>query len=268
MRISLRKFWDEWAMEMTDFVWRCIRRALFSKTWLAVMSALTIPASVIVPWLIYTHPDWSTAYQIWFNVICFSLIPIGAAVVIIAIRLVVSPFLIYRDLKKSHETAISLLRTKHATELASVNSVLQKQLEKEHARETERGKAVRECFERAAALLKKPTEYQYGREFQGFFKAEPYKLESNKEIVQLCDLLVKAGHKHPFKKIKSHVLESEWLEFLYWGHVHHRLRFAMNPFDYLKGAYEWNHKIKGRPDTQLGLQDAILAELEGTKLLS
>src|SRR5262249_44488061 len=46
------------------------------------------------------------------------------------------------------------------------------QLQKAKVRETEREKAVRECFERAAVLLKKPTEYQYGREFQEFFKAE------------------------------------------------------------------------------------------------
>ncbi|PYL07248.1 MAG: hypothetical protein DME33_11105 [Verrucomicrobia bacterium] len=128
----------------------------------------------------------------------------------------------------------------------------------------ERERAVNECFERAAQLLKKPTVYQHGREFQGFFKAEPYKMESNEEVIKLCNLLMKAGHKHPFERIKSHVLESEMLDFLRWGNVHHELNFGKNPFHYLKGAYEWNHKVKGRPDKQLGLQEAILAELENT----
>ena len=73
---------------------------------------------------------------------------------------------------------------------------------------------------------------------------------------------MKAGHKHPFEQIKSHVLESEMLDFLKWGNVHCELHFGKYPFHYLKGAYKWNHKVKGRPDKQLGLQEACLAELD------
>jgi hypothetical protein len=124
--------------------------------------------------------------------------------------------------------------------------------------QSEPKKAVRDCFERAAQFLKSPRKHFF--EFPDFFQAEPYKLESNDDLIQVCNMLVEIGHKHPFRKIKSHVLESEWLDFLKWGKNHPKLHLERET-DHLKGAYEWNHKMKGRPDVPLDLPTSVMENI-------
>lgn len=132
------------------------------------------------------------------------------------------------------------------------------QYQKARARQTERETAVHECFNRAAELLKNGT--HPGLDFCSFFKAEPYKLESNDEVKQVCDLLTEIGFQHPFRRIETHVLQNEWLDFMRWGKNHPELNFK-DGAGYLRGAVKWNHTVKKRTDAPLGLEPSLLAEM-------
>jgi hypothetical protein len=125
--------------------------------------------------------------------------------------------------------------------------------QKAKARETEREKAIRECFNRAAQKLKGVTVEEL---FPGFYKAEPYNLESNDEVIKVCDLLTQHGHTHPFGRIDGHVLKNEWWEFLKWGHAYNKVHFDKG-MQYIAAAREWNNEKKKRPNKAFDLQTDV-----------
>jgi uncharacterized membrane protein YeaQ/YmgE (transglycosylase-associated protein family) len=151
--------------------------------------------------------------------------------------------------------------------LLAVFLAWREQYQKAKARETEREKATRRCFNHAAQLLKTAQLLLRGSArrvivFPSFYQAEPYNLESNDEVIQVCDLLTQIGHARPFDGIDGHVLKNEWWDFLQWGHTHPTLHFEKG-MAYISGAREWNQKVKGRPRKTFDLQTEVLAEMGG-----
>ena len=101
----------------------------------------------------------------------------------------------------------------------------------------ERAKAVQGCFERSAAILKQ--HHSVLLPFHALSRAEGHKLESNKEVANVCDLIQEAGYDHPFEGISpGYVPEKDWLPFL--KYVKHAPK--INPEegkDYLDAADRW-----------------------------
>src|SRR5258707_9026695 len=77
----------------------------------------------------------------------------------------------------------------------------------------EPAKAVHGCFERSAAILKQ--HHSVLLPFHALWRAEGHRLESNKEVAEVCDLIQEAGYDHPFEGISpGYVPEQDWLPFL------------------------------------------------------
>lgn len=116
---SMHSRWIEF-LGFVEFFGLCAIRALFPSRWLGVMSGVVLLAGLMVPLAIYTHQDWPLAYQAWFSVLWLCYIPIGVAAMFIALRLLISPFLIYRESKLRHAQAVSDLNAKCQADLAAV----------------------------------------------------------------------------------------------------------------------------------------------------
>lgn len=100
-----------------------------------------------------------------------------------------------------------------------------------------RAKAVQDCFERSAAILKQ--HHSILLSFHALSRAEGHRLESHKEVADVCDLIRAAGYDHPFEGISpGYVAEGDWLPFL--KYVRHAPN--INPEegrDYLDAADRW-----------------------------
>jgi len=103
---------------------------------------------------------------------------------------------------------------------------------------------ARECLIRAAALLKDKKDGVV-MNFHGLYRARAYDLESNQDLMWVCDKLVEHGYSHPFEGLNECVLQIEWLDFMKWGHLHAKWDFGRGG-GYLQAAPEWSNK-KGRP---------------------
>jgi hypothetical protein len=105
------------------------------------------------------------------------------------------------------------------------------------AKKEERAKAIQGCFERSAAILKQ--HHSVLLSFHALSRAEGHRLESNKEVADVCHLIQEAGYDHPFEGISpGYVPEKDWLPFL--KHVKHAPN--INPEqgkDYLDAAERW-----------------------------
>jgi hypothetical protein len=112
----------------------------------------------------------------------------------------------------------------------------------------ERAKAVHDCFERSAAILKQ--HHSILLPFHALSRAEGHRLESDKEVAEVCDLIQEAGYDHPFEGISpGYVPEKDWLLFL--KYVKHAPN--INPDegkDYIDAANRWrdDHGYPVPPD--------------------
>jgi hypothetical protein len=112
----------------------------------------------------------------------------------------------------------------------------------------ERAKAVQGCFERSAAILKDHPSVLLS--FHALSRAEGYRLESNEEVAEVCNLIRGAGYDHPFEGISpEYVPEKDWLSFL--KYVKHAPN--INPEggkDYIEAADRWrqDHGYPVPPD--------------------
>jgi hypothetical protein len=121
------------------------------------------------------------------------MVPLVAGASVFLVRWFVSAYPIYMQIRKELDTLTD-------------------------AKKEERAKAVQGCFERSAAMLK-----QHGSvllSFHALSRAAGHRLESNEEVVEVCDLIYEAGYDHPFEGISpGYVPEKDWLSFL--KHVKH-----------------------------------------------
>jgi len=163
--------------------------------------------------LLWFHPQWFHDHiSDRVNALALVLAPVLAGASVFLVRWFVSPYPIYMQIRKELDTLAD-------------------------AKKEERAKAVQGCFERSAALLK-----QHGSvllSFHTLSRAEGHRLESNEEVVEVCDLLYEAGYDHPFEGISpGYVPEKDWLSFL--KHVKHAPN--INPEkgkDYIDAADRW-----------------------------
>jgi hypothetical protein len=110
----------KWFIGMLSFTWHCVRYGLFHKGWYVVMNAVTLPAGMILAWLLLKHPDWTSASQSLANFILICLIPIGLAVAFALVRLLVSPYVIYSGLQKEHAKHVSDITENHKRDLGVI----------------------------------------------------------------------------------------------------------------------------------------------------
>ncbi len=166
--------------------------------------------------LIWFFPQWfhdhTSDRMIAFVLI---MVPLLAGVSVFLVRWFVSPYPTYMQLRRELD---ALTDTK----------------------KQERAKVVHGCFERSVVILKQ--HHSVLLSFHALSRAEGYRLESNKEVAEVCDLIQEAGYDHPFKGISpGHVPEKDWLPFL--KHVKHAPN--INPEegkDYLEAADRWRHE--------------------------
>ena len=176
--------------------------------------SLIVGATLAV--LLWFYPQWFHDHvSDRMNALILVVIPLLAGVSLFFLRWLVSSYPIYMQIRR---------------ELATVTD----------AKKEERAKAVQGCFERSAALLK-----QHGSvllSFHALSRAEGYRLESNEEVADVCDLIQGAGYDHPFEGIApGYVPEKDWLSFL--KYVRHAPN--INPEegkDYVDAADRWRHE--------------------------
>jgi hypothetical protein len=219
-----------WIIEFTCFFGECIHWALFNNKWISVVSTVSLPAGMLAVLLIYIHPEWSNANQALANAIFILMIPISAALLFGFVRLIFSPFCVYKNLS-----------TRHAREVDAIT------------RDRDRLKGQLEFYTNNAAQKKQSqldgmlNHISQKLKDRGINKLTPFHaifLEcaghnmTNEDIIWLSDQTEKIGYRHPFRGLEELVRQDEWQEFLLWGHRHHTLKFDRG-IDYLDGALEF-----------------------------
>lgn len=116
---------------------------------------------------------------------------------------------------------------------------------------------AKECFKRAARLIK-GKEDGIIMSFHGLYRARAYDLESNEDLVWVCDKLIAHGSSHPFQGLDECMPQSEWLDFMKWGHLHAKWDFGRGG-GYLYAAPEWSNK-KGRPCNEKKVWRGVTAQ--------
>jgi len=149
------------------------------------------------------------------NAFILVVIPLLAGASLFFVRWLVSSYPIYMQIRRELDTVTD-------------------------AKKEERAKAVQGCFERSATLLKEHGSVLLS--FHALSRAEGYRLESNEEVADVCDLIQGAGYDHPFEGIApAYVPEKDWLSFL--KYVRHAPN--INPEegkDYVDAADRWRHE--------------------------
>ena len=197
--------------------------------------SLIVGATLAV--LLWFYPQWFHDHiSDRMNALVLVMVPLLAGASVFLVRWFVSPYPIYMQIRKELETLAD-------------------------SKKEERAKAVQSCFERSAAMLK-----QHGSvllPFHALSRTEGYRLESNEEVAEVCNLIFGAGYDHPFEGISpGYVPEKDWLSFL--KYVKHAPN--INPEegkDYIDAANRWrqDHGYPVPPD------DACYAALVERTLL-
>jgi len=179
----------------------------------AVCGGVSLIVGATFAVLIWSSPRWFHAH-ISDQITAFFLVvvPLLAGASVFLVRWFVSGYPIYMQVRKTLET---LTDTK----------------------KEERARAVQGCFERSAAILKQ--HHSVLLPFHALSRAQGHRLESNEELVEVCNLIQGAGYDHPFEGISpGYVLEEDWLPFL--KYVKHAPN--LNPEegkDYIDAAEQW-----------------------------
>jgi len=173
--------------------------------------SLIVGATLAV--LLWFSPQWFHDHiSDRMNAFVLGMVPLLAGASVFLIRWFVSPYPIYTQLQRKVD---ALTDTK----------------------KQERAKAVHGCFERSAAILKQ--HHRALLPFHALSLAEGHRLESDKEVAEVCDLIQEAGYDHPFEGISpGYVPEKDWLPFL--KYVKHAPN--INPEegkDYIDAANRW-----------------------------
>jgi hypothetical protein len=173
--------------------------------------SLTVGATLAV--LIWFSPQWFHDHiSDRMTASVLGVVPLLAGASVFLMRWFISPYPIYMQVKKALDTLTD-------------------------AKKEERAKAVHGCFERSAAILKQ--HHRALLPFHALSRAEGHRLESDKEVAEVCDLIQEAGYDHPFEGISpGYVPEKDWLPFL--KYVRHAPN--INPEkgkDYIDAANRW-----------------------------
>jgi hypothetical protein len=115
-----------------------------------------------------------------------------------------------------------------------------------------------ECLNRAAELIKEKKDGVI-MNFHGLYKAGAYDLESNDDLVWVCDKLVAHGYSHPFEGLDECMPQNEWLDFMKWGRLHADWNFGQDG-DYLHAAIQWSNE-RGRPFDEKKVWRGVMAQV-------
>ena len=187
--------------------------------------------------LLWFSPQWfHDRISDRMNAFILVIVPLLAGASVFLVRWFVSPYPIYMQIRRELNTLTD-------------------------AKKEERAKAVQDCFERSAAILKEHPSVLLP--FHALSRAEGHRLESNEEVAGVCELIYGTGYDHPFEGISpGYVPEKDWLSFL--KHVKHAPK--INPEegkDYIDAADRWRQD-RGYP---LPPDDAGYASLVERTLL-
>ena len=132
-----------------------------------------------------------------------------------------------------------------------------------HSQPSPTGKRVpspeaKECLNRAAELLKQKKDGII-MNFHGLYRARAYDLQSNDDLIWVCDKLVAHGYSHPFEGLDECMPQSEWLDFMKWGHLHAKWDFGQEG-GYLHAAIQWSNE-RGRPLDEKKVWRGVMAEV-------
>lgn len=110
-------------------------------------------------------------------------------------------------------------------------------LEQERLREGASKKVRQEILEKAADLLNE-TPRQFVAEFNALPLAGAHRLESNRDLVWICNKLSDGGHQNTLLELGDWVPQRDWLEFLQWVTVRANTN-TKNGYNYVWAAAEW-----------------------------
>ncbi len=218
--------------EFFDFGKECFRRSGLPRVWGKAVNWLTVVFGWVLLWVVYKHPAWTSTQQAKIALLFGFIVPIGAATFAVIGRILLSPFLVYRDAEIEHKREVDKWRQESGSLTSQLESLTNDAKEK-------RVTARQDSLERACLALKNGDAMLMP--FHALYVAEAYKFESNGDLVQLCQDLVTIGNEHPFKGLDQWVLQTEWLDYLKWGHLHPTYNFA-DGGDYLKAVEDWNER--------------------------
>ena len=161
---------------MRSFLTYLAERCKWASKWTGtVCGSVSLIVGAILAVLLWFYPQWFHDHiPDRVNALTLVVVPLLAGASVFLVRWFVSPFPIYMQIRKELDTLTD-------------------------AKKEERAKAVQGCFERSAAMLK-----QHGSvllSFHALSRAEGHKLESNEEVVEVCNLINEAGYDHPFEGI-------------------------------------------------------------------
>jgi hypothetical protein len=119
----------------------------------------------------------------------------------------------------------------------------------------------KKLFLRVAELLNENPRH-FIADFNALILAGLQHLESNDDLVRICDELEKNGHKHPLKELGDYVPERDWLRFLQWVAVRPNTDTKWG-YGYVDAAQEWP-KREGypQPATRFPLRLAVMSEIK------
>ncbi len=105
--------------EFCDFVRLCYRKTELIGWWGKVVNWLTLILGWALAWIVYSNPNWPGTSQARVGLWLVVIIPVSIATLLVVGRLLISPFLVFRDLKVAHATEVAELRKQLSSELKS-----------------------------------------------------------------------------------------------------------------------------------------------------
>jgi hypothetical protein len=85
-----------------DFIRLCYRKTELPKWWGKIVNWLTLIVGWVLAWIILQNPNWTSTTQARIAFWLMVITPVSIATMVVVGRLLMSPFLVYRDLQKAH----------------------------------------------------------------------------------------------------------------------------------------------------------------------
>ena len=177
------------------FLGKCLSFT-FRRTWGVFDTLTTLLSSVAAILIYYWREQMSAEGQELAGALGGWIIPIIAAALVTLVRFLFSPYWVYQEVCKERDAALEELRAEQDVKLQK------------------RRQAREECLERCVAALKAETITSTA----ALVSASAYKLESDDDIVSVCNELEELEYGHPFDwampPSENLLPLSEWRKFL------------------------------------------------------
>ena len=125
--------------------------------------------------------------------------------------------------------------------------------------------ACQEFLDKVTALLKDRSKYRMP--MNALCEAGAHKLDSNDQVLWICDQLEQHGYENPFDVLDEYVWKTERLEFIRWAVRHANINMtSMKGINYFDAAEQWR-KDKGHPEPSekgrlaLGVRKALSKQI-------